>query len=167
VLLLGVALAVAYPNLPDIGSLTDYRPKLPLRVFSADGVLLGEFGEERRNFTPIAQIPKVMKDAVLAAEDARFYEHGGVDYGAWRARRWKTCATRAARARRPSRCRWRATSTCHREDLHAQDLRDPADLEDREPAEQGPDPRAVHEPDLPGQRAYGFAAARRSTSASR
>ena len=49
-------------------------------MFSADGVLIGEFGEERRNFTPIAEIPKVMKDAVLAIEDARFYEHGGVDY---------------------------------------------------------------------------------------
>jgi penicillin-binding protein 1A len=79
-LILGVTLAVAYPNLPNIGSLTDYRPKLPLRVFTSDGILLGEFGEERRNFTPIAQIPQVMKDAVLAAEDARFYQHGGVDY---------------------------------------------------------------------------------------
>ena len=80
VLVVGVALAVAYPNLPDISSLADYRPKLPLRVFSADGVLLGEFGEERRQLTPIEQIPQVMKDAVLAAEDARFYQHGGVDY---------------------------------------------------------------------------------------
>ena len=79
-LVVGVALAVAYPNLPDIGSLADYRPKLPLRVFSADGVQLAEFGEERRNFMPIAEIPQVMKDAVLAAEDARFYQHGGVDY---------------------------------------------------------------------------------------
>ena len=79
-LLVGVALAVAYPNLPDISSLADYRPKLPLRVYSADGVLLGEFGEERRQLTPIDRIPQVMKDAVLAAEDARFYEHGGVDY---------------------------------------------------------------------------------------
>ena len=79
-MLVGVALAVAYPNLPQISSLTDYRPKLPLRVFSADGVQLGEFGEERRNFMPIAQMPQVMKDAVLAAEDARFYQHGGVDY---------------------------------------------------------------------------------------
>ena len=78
--LVAIALAVAYPNLPAITSLTDYRPKLPLRVYSADGVLLGEFGEERRSFTPIAQIPKVMKDAVLAIEDARFYDHGGVDY---------------------------------------------------------------------------------------
>ncbi|HSV45710.1 MAG TPA: transglycosylase domain-containing protein, partial [Ramlibacter sp.] len=76
----GVALAVAYPNLPDISDLSDYRPKLPLRVYSADDVLLGEFGEERRNLTPIAQIPQVMKDAVLAIEDARFYSHGGVDY---------------------------------------------------------------------------------------
>jgi penicillin-binding protein 1A len=75
-----VALAVAYPNLPDISELSDYRPKLPLRVYSADGVLIGEFGEERRNMTPIAQIPKVMKDAVLAIEDSRFYSHGGVDY---------------------------------------------------------------------------------------
>ncbi|MFT4267477.1 MAG: penicillin-binding protein 1A [Xenophilus sp.] len=75
-----VALAVAYPNLPDVSDLADYRPKLPLRVFSADGVLIGEFGEERRNLTPIATVPRVMKDAILAAEDARFYSHGGVDY---------------------------------------------------------------------------------------
>jgi penicillin-binding protein 1A len=77
--LVAVALAVAYPNLPPITSLTDYRPKLPLRVFSSDGVLLGEFGEERRSFTPIKEVPKVMRDAVLAIEDARFYDHGGVD----------------------------------------------------------------------------------------
>jgi penicillin-binding protein 1A len=77
--LVAVALAVAWPNLPPIDSLTDYRPKLPLRVFSSDGVLLGEFGEERRSFTPIKDVPKVMRDAVLAIEDARFYEHSGVD----------------------------------------------------------------------------------------
>jgi penicillin-binding protein 1A len=76
----GVAMVMAYPNLPDISDLSDYRPKLPLRVFSADGVLMGEFGEERRHLTPIAEIPKVMKDAVLSIEDARFYQHGGVDY---------------------------------------------------------------------------------------
>jgi len=79
-MVIALALALAFPNLPDVGSLTDYRPKLPMRVISADGVQLGEFGEERRNFTPIAQIPQVMKDAVLAAEDTRFYKHGGVDY---------------------------------------------------------------------------------------
>ena len=79
-ILIAVALAVAFPNLPDISDLADYRPKLPLRVFSAEGVLIGEFGEERRHLTPIKEIPKVMTDAVLAIEDARFYEHGGVDY---------------------------------------------------------------------------------------
>src|SRR5215207_7555392 len=61
VIIVGVALSVAYPNLPDISDLVDYRPKLPLRVYSADGVLIAEFGEERRNLTPIAEIPKVMK----------------------------------------------------------------------------------------------------------
>ena len=79
-MLVGLALAVAYPNLPEISGLLDYRPKLPMRIYSADGVLLGEFGEERRNFTPISQVPKVMQQAVLAIEDARFYQHSGVDY---------------------------------------------------------------------------------------
>ncbi len=79
-LLAGIGLAIAYPNLPDVQGLTDYQPKIPMRVYSADGVLIGEFGEEKRNFLPIGQIPKVMRDAVLAIEDARFYKHGGVDY---------------------------------------------------------------------------------------
>ncbi len=79
-LLLAVALAVAHPNLPDVSELSEYRPKLPLRIYSSDQVLLGEFGEERRSFTPIKDIPQVMKDAVLAIEDARFYQHSGVDY---------------------------------------------------------------------------------------
>ena len=79
-LVIGIALAVAYPNLPDISDLSDYRPKLPLRVFSSEGILLGEYGEERRSLTPIKEIPQIMKDAVLAIEDARFYQHGGVDY---------------------------------------------------------------------------------------
>jgi len=80
VLVVGVGLAMAYPNLPDVSELADYRPKLPLRVYSTEGALLGEFGEERRNLTPIADIPPVMTNAVLAIEDARFFEHGGVDY---------------------------------------------------------------------------------------
>jgi penicillin-binding protein 1A len=80
VTLAGIALAVAYPNLPEISGLTDYRPKLPMRLYSADGLLLGEYGEERRHFTPLREIPKVMQDAVLAIEDARFYQHAGVDY---------------------------------------------------------------------------------------
>ena len=76
----GIALAVAYPNLPDVADLADYRPKLPLRVLTADGKLMGEFGEERRNLLTIQEIPEVMKQAVLAIEDARFFEHSGVDY---------------------------------------------------------------------------------------
>jgi penicillin-binding protein 1A len=80
IIVVGVALAVAYPNLPDVSDLSDYRPKLPLRVYSSEGLLIGEFGEERRNLTPIAEIPRVMKDAVLAIEDARFYSHSGIDY---------------------------------------------------------------------------------------
>ena len=79
-LVLTVALVMVYPSLPDISDLADYRPKLPLRVFSSEGALLGEFGEERRTLTPIDEIPKVMKDAVLAIEDTRFFEHNGVDY---------------------------------------------------------------------------------------
>ena len=79
-LLVGVALAMAYPQLPDVTALSDYRPKLSMRVYSVEGTQIGEFGEERRNFMPFKDIPKVMKDAVLAIEDARFYQHGGVDY---------------------------------------------------------------------------------------
>ena len=75
-----MALAIAYPNLPDVSELSNYRPKLPLRVYTSEGTLISEFGEERRNLTPIGKIPKAMKDAVLAIEDARFYDHGGVDY---------------------------------------------------------------------------------------
>src|SRR3954462_1924146 len=79
-LIVGFTLAMAYPNLPALDSLTDYRPKIPLRIFSADNVLIGEFGEERRNLVHIKEIPEIMKKAVLAIEDDRFFEHGGVDY---------------------------------------------------------------------------------------
>lgn len=79
-LVLAIALSRAYPNLPDISALVDYQPKLPLRVYSSEGALIGEFGEERRTLTPIREIPKVMVDAVLAIEDTRFFEHNGVDY---------------------------------------------------------------------------------------
>ena len=79
-LLVALALAMAYPQLPDISDLADYRPKLSMRVYSVEGTLIGEFGEERRNYTEFKDIPQVMKDAVLAIEDARFYHHGGVDY---------------------------------------------------------------------------------------
>jgi len=78
-LLGSLALALAYPNLPSLESLTDYRPKIPLRIYTAEGVLIGEFGEERRNLVHLKDVPPVMVQAVLAAEDDRFFEHGGVD----------------------------------------------------------------------------------------
>jgi penicillin-binding protein 1A len=80
VLVVVFALAMAYPNLPALDTLTDYRPKMPLRIFTADNVLIGEFGEERRTLVHFKDIPDVMKKAVLSIEDDRFYEHGGVDY---------------------------------------------------------------------------------------
>lgn len=84
-ILIGVALvlmmvALTYPNLPSLETITDYHPKIPLRVYSADGFLIGEFGEERRNFVRIEDVPQQMKNAILAAEDDRFYEHSGIDF---------------------------------------------------------------------------------------
>lgn len=75
-----IILVLAYPNLPSLEVLTDYRPKIPLRIFTADGFLIGEFGEERRAVVNIHDVPDVMKQAILAAEDDRFYKHGGIDY---------------------------------------------------------------------------------------
>lgn len=79
-LLAGYAVVVAYPGLPSLEALTDYRPKIPLQVYSAEGTLIGEFGEERRALVAIKDVPKLMVQAIIAAEDERFYEHGGVDY---------------------------------------------------------------------------------------
>ena len=80
VLVVVFALAMAYPNLPALDTITDYRPKMPLRIFTADNVLIGEFGEERRTLVHFKDIPDVMKKAVLSIEDDRFYEHSGIDY---------------------------------------------------------------------------------------
>ncbi|MGZ8254101.1 MAG: penicillin-binding protein 1A, partial [Burkholderiaceae bacterium] len=79
-LLLLFIFAIVYSNLPPIDALTDYRPKIPLRVWTSEGVLIGEFGEERRDFLPISDIPESLKKAILAAEDDGFYQHSGVDY---------------------------------------------------------------------------------------
>lgn len=80
ILLLACAVVIAYPKLPSLEALTDYRPKMPLRVFSAEGELIGEFGDERRALVKIGDVPASMRDAILAAEDERFYQHGGIDY---------------------------------------------------------------------------------------
>ena len=79
-LIIILSMALIYPNLPPMDQLTDYHPKMPLRIYTADHVLMGEFGEERRNLVRISKVPEVMKKAVLAIEDDRFYQHGGVDY---------------------------------------------------------------------------------------
>jgi penicillin-binding protein 1A len=77
--LAGIILILAYPQLPSLEVLTDYRPRIPLRVYTADGHMIGEFGEERRTFVRIQDVPVVMKQAILAAEDERFYQHPGID----------------------------------------------------------------------------------------
>jgi penicillin-binding protein 1A len=79
-LVIGFAAVMVVPTLPSLESLTDYRPKIPLRVYSADGQLIGEFGEERRAVVKLEQVPEKLVDAIVAAEDERFYQHGGVDY---------------------------------------------------------------------------------------
>ena len=79
-LLLGFAAAMIWPTLPPLDIVTDYRPKVPLRVYSAEGKLIGEFGEERRSVVSMQQVPKALVDAILAAEDERYFQHKGVDY---------------------------------------------------------------------------------------
>src|SRR5664279_280707 len=79
-LLVAFVYALLYPTLPSLETLTDYQPKIPLRIVSAEGALLGEFGEERRAVVKMKEVPDVMRRAILAAEDERFYQHGGVDY---------------------------------------------------------------------------------------
>src|ERR1041385_6566178 len=80
ILAVGLVIALAYPNLPTLEATTEYQPKIPLRIYSADGVLIGEFGEERRAVVSIAEVPADLKNAIIAIEDERFYQHPGIDY---------------------------------------------------------------------------------------
>ena len=80
VALVCIATVLIYPTLPSLDTLTDYKPKLPLRVYSEDGYLISEFGEEHRAYVKIENVPKNMKNAVIAIEDRRFYQHNGVDF---------------------------------------------------------------------------------------
>lgn len=77
--LVAIAILVTYPKLPSLEAVQHYQPKMPLTVYSSDGEVIGVYGEERRSFTKISDFPKVLKDAVVAAEDKRFYDHWGVD----------------------------------------------------------------------------------------
>lgn len=76
---IAIAAAFAWPQLPPLNAITDYRPHIPLRVYTSDGVLIGEFGEERRTFVAVRNIPDNLKFAILSAEDDHFFEHRGVD----------------------------------------------------------------------------------------
>lgn len=77
--LLAIAVLTTYPKLPSLDAVQNYQPKMPLTIYSADGKLIGSYGEERRAFTEIKEFPQVLKNAVIAAEDKRFYDHWGVD----------------------------------------------------------------------------------------
>jgi len=79
-LVAGLVFVLAYPSLPSLETLTDYQPKIPLRVYSEEGVLIGEFGEERRSVISIQDVPKTLINAIVSAEDERFYQHAGIDY---------------------------------------------------------------------------------------
>ena len=72
-------IVLIYPSLPDVNHLQEYRPKQPLQVFSQEGLLIAEFGEERRDHTYIQNVPQKMINAILAIEDRRFFEHPGID----------------------------------------------------------------------------------------
>lgn len=93
----GLGLATLYAwvmsDLPDLREIDDYRPPLTSRVYDRKGVLIGEFYEERRQLTPMDQIPKLVVDAFLAAEDDTFYQHGGVDFVSMLRAAWVTLTT--------------------------------------------------------------------------
>ncbi len=73
------ASAVSPFELPPIDRIVQYQPKLPLQVLTSDGVEIAQFGTERREYVPLDRMPRLLKQAVLAVEDTRFHEHGGVD----------------------------------------------------------------------------------------
>lgn len=77
--LVAIAILVTYPKLPSLDSLQHYQPKMPLTIYSADGEVIGIYGEQRREFTKIGDFPEALRNAVIAAEDKRFYQHWGVD----------------------------------------------------------------------------------------
>lgn len=76
---LGLAVARLWPDPPPLDKVTHYEPQQPLIVYTADGVQIGQFGAERRQFVPIGAIPAMLQGAVLAIEDTRFEQHFGID----------------------------------------------------------------------------------------
>lgn len=88
----GIYLYLA-PTLPDVSTLRNDRLRVPLRVYSSDGRLLAEYGEERRVPLRYEDIPELMKLAILAAEDDRFFQHPGVDWEGLIRAAWKLATT--------------------------------------------------------------------------
>ncbi len=76
---LAIYAAWLFHDLPDASELAEYRPPTSTRVYAWDGTLIGEFGKERRIFVPYNEIPPLQVKAFLAAEDRKFFEHGGID----------------------------------------------------------------------------------------
>ena len=74
------AAATLYDRLPTLREIADYRPRLPLRIYANDGTPIAEFGEEKRVFTPYTEIPEELLNAVIATEDAKFFNHPGLDF---------------------------------------------------------------------------------------
>ena len=74
------SILIINPTLPDVDSLKIYRPKEPLQIYTKEGNLISEFGEERRDFIKIENVPQKMINAILSTEDRRFFEHHGIDY---------------------------------------------------------------------------------------
>lgn len=74
-----IAASFAWQQLPSLEAIADYKPRIPLRIYTADGALIGEFGEERRTFAAIQDVPSDLQFAIISAEDDRFFEHSGVD----------------------------------------------------------------------------------------
>jgi penicillin-binding protein 1A len=68
-------------DLPDYSQLQDYEPPVMTRVHAADGSLLAEYATQRRLYIPIQAVPRMVKNAFIAAEDKSFYEHNGLDFG--------------------------------------------------------------------------------------
>jgi penicillin-binding protein 1A len=109
---LGIGLMVLIPDLPSIESIQDIHLKVPLRVYTADGKMIAEFGDERRIPVSIDEVPETLVKAILAVEDDAFYSHPGVDFvGVLRAMITNIRSGQRGQVRAPSPCRWHKTTS--------------------------------------------------------
>ena len=97
VLALGILYWLIAPRLPDVQELRHVALQVPLSVYSSDGKLIAQFGETRRYPVKVANIPKPVKDAFIAIEDARFYHHQGLDFRGISRAIWLLATTDAER----------------------------------------------------------------------